>query len=127
MRRDVTALLMIKLALAFSLVTSNAHAECWTKQHCSADHYGCDSVVDTEGHMCLEPRGMDCSKPAKSDRIVCFYATDFVGALDRYAHPRSVAEYRRLVPHDDMYGMCRSAGHVRECLDQLHVIDAEGP
>jgi hypothetical protein len=38
---------------------------------------------------------------------------------DRYAHPRSVEEYRKIVPKDDTYGMCRSAGHLKKCLAWL--------
>ena len=44
-----------------------------------------------------------------------FYGTtteDLVSAPDRYAHPRSIKEYRRIVPTEaDMYGMCRNAAH----------------
>jgi hypothetical protein len=45
---------------------------------------------------------------------------EFFDSTDRYAHPRSVEEYRRIVPQrDDIYGFCRSAGHIKQCLARL--------
>jgi hypothetical protein len=42
---------------------------------------------------------------------------DFFDAKDRYRHARSVEEYRRIVPNNyDLYGFCRSAEHLLECL-----------
>lgn len=46
---------------------------------------------------------------------------DLVSASDRYAHPRSIEEYRRIVPAEaDMYGMCRNAGHLDQCIWRLN-------
>ena len=49
-----------------------------------------------------------------------FYGTtieSFDAAPDRYAHPRSVEEYRRIVSEDDdAFGMCRNAEHLDQCL-----------
>ena len=45
---------------------------------------------------------------------------------DRYAHPRSVEEYRAIVPDDAYkYGMCRSAEHLPECLAEINGADVE--
>jgi hypothetical protein len=41
-------------------------------------------------------------------------------AADRYAHPRSVEEYRSIVTVElDTYGMCRNAKHLDQCLWRL--------
>ena len=46
---------------------------------------------------------------------------DFVSSPDRYAYPRSVQEYRRMVPLDlDAVGMCRNALHVEQCVWRLN-------
>jgi hypothetical protein len=37
------------------------------------------------------------------------------------AHPRSVAEYRRIVPSKgDVFGICRNAGHLDQCLWKIN-------
>jgi hypothetical protein len=37
------------------------------------------------------------------------------------AHLRSIKEYRRIVPAEaDMYGMCRNAGHLDQCIWRLN-------
>jgi predicted aspartyl protease len=46
---------------------------------------------------------------------------DLINAPDRYGHPRSIEEYRRMVPVEaDKYGMCRSAAHLDQCVWQLN-------
>lgn len=46
---------------------------------------------------------------------------DMISSPDRYTHPRSVEEYRQIVPVEaDTYGMCRSAGHVDQCVWALN-------
>jgi clan AA aspartic protease (TIGR02281 family) len=46
---------------------------------------------------------------------------DFINASDRYARPRSVEEYRRVVPVEtDKYGMCRNAAHLDQCVWRLN-------
>ena len=45
---------------------------------------------------------------------------DFVVASDRWQYPRSVEQYRHIVgPNVDVYGFCRSAEHLRQCLRHL--------
>jgi hypothetical protein len=51
-------------------------------------------------------------------------AYDLYGDGDRYAHPRSVEEYRAIVPDEaDEYGMCRNAEHLAECLAEISGAD----
>jgi hypothetical protein len=72
----------------------------------------------------------DCSKAAKRVLASCLYGqTDhaFFNSYDRYAHPRSVEEYRRIVPRDDMYGFCRSAEHLKQCLQRFKEVLAHIP
>ena len=46
---------------------------------------------------------------------------DLINARDRYAHPRSLQEYRRIVPQiADRYGMCRNAGRLDQCIWRLN-------
>jgi hypothetical protein len=48
---------------------------------------------------------------------------DFFDAQDRYMEPRSVEEYRRIVPVDgDPVGFCRQAEHLRECLTAMRAM-----
>jgi hypothetical protein len=53
-----------------------------------------------------------------------FYGTtmdSFADAPDRFAHPRSVEEYRRIVSDEvDAFGMCRSSEHLDQCLRAWH-------
>jgi hypothetical protein len=55
-----------------------------------------------------------------TDAVENLYGTtieSFDAAPDRYAHSRSVEEYRRIVsPDDDAFGMCRHAEHLDQCL-----------
>jgi hypothetical protein len=45
---------------------------------------------------------------------------------DRYAHPRSVDEYRDIVSEEaDPYGICRSAEHLPDCLAEINGVDVE--
>jgi hypothetical protein len=53
---------------------------------------------------------------------------DFFTAKDRYAHTRTVEEYRRIIPTNyDMYGFCRSAGHIKECLQRFKELFNDEP
>jgi hypothetical protein len=52
---------------------------------------------------------------------------DFFAAKDRHAQPRSVEEYRRIVPNNyDPLGWCRRAEHILECLVPMnHMLDRQ--
>lgn len=46
---------------------------------------------------------------------------DLINAPDRYAHPRSLQEYRRIVPQiADRYEMCRNSDHLDQCIWRLN-------
>jgi hypothetical protein len=95
------------LAAALALITSAAHA----------------------GPTELQMLQSQCSKAAPQFLAECLYGKtdeEFLDSADRYAHPRSVDQYRHIVPNDDIAGMCRSAGHVKECLSRLHDVNNGG-
>jgi hypothetical protein len=46
---------------------------------------------------------------------------DLEQSSDLRAHSRSVEEYRKLVPDKaDIYGMCRNAGHIAQCVWKIN-------
>jgi hypothetical protein len=61
-----------------------------------------------------------CAMARELPLLESLYGTtddDFFFAADAHAYPRSVEEYRRIVPNNyDPMGFCRGAGHVLECL-----------
>ena len=58
--------------------------------------------------------------------ITTAHAYDLLNDPDRYAHPRSVEEYRAIIPEGaDNYGMCRSAEHLAECLAEINGADVQ--
>jgi len=62
---------------------------------------------------------------ASADNGFCGGVYDLCGE-DRYAHPRTVEEYREIVPDEvDAYGFCRSAEHLAECLAKINGADVE--
>ena len=65
------------------------------------------------------------SSSASAAGLYGFDEHSFVSSPDRYAHPRSVEQYRKLVPDDDEYGMCRNAGHLGDCIKALHGMKVE--
>jgi hypothetical protein len=71
-----------------------------------------------------------CAMAKELPLLQSLYGTtdhNFFAAKDRYAQPRSVEEYRRIVPNNyDPLGWCRSAEHILECLVAMnHMLDRQ--
>ena len=102
---------MKRLALVLLLMSSSAYAD------------GVFSDYQMFRHICSQ------NPPPKDMLADCLYGFEnhtFFDAKDRFAHPRSVEQYRKLVPDNaDVYGMCRNAGHINYCLQNLRDINEE--
>jgi hypothetical protein len=95
---------MKRLALVLLLISSPAYA----------GHDGAQG--DWEMYL------RECKRqPLQSMCLYGLGSEEFMKAKDRRAHPRSIDEYRKLVPEPrDKRGLCRAAGHIKQCLEAMH-------
>ena len=58
---------------------------------------------------------------AEAENFYPMPVADMDQSPDYRAHPRSVEEYRAIVPdRGDLYGMCRNAGHIAQCVWKIN-------